>query len=614
MRIPNEEHFQELSNRWFFRPAALLGCLGAILISGFAVAETVSTAALIEQGRRIYVEGKLPSGKELSGLRFGNSEVSGINAACVNCHRRSGMGTVEGDVQVSPITGNFLFALDNDKHLATMDPRVSKRFNQSHHPYTDASLADAILRGTNNMGRVMNELMPRYKLNRAEVKALTAYLKQLTVQWSPGVTGDSIRFAMVITPEVEADRRKVLIDMVRIAFKQKNGSTMTSKRSGTKRQHMVSAAEMVLGTERTWQLDVWELQGTSETWGQQLAEKYLSQPVFSLISGVSNSSWKPMHDFCEKEQIPCWFPSVDLPVTSPSNYSFYFSRGVLLEADVLSRYLLNQGKSNQHLVQIYRDNEVSRAAANALTNALAGSSITVDERTLNSGTDPVGSLRDALSTVHEHDVVMLWLRQEDIVLLESIKPPSGVTSYFSANLADAEHMALSEEWKSISKVIYPYELPEKREVNLANFHAWLNMRKLPLVDEALQSEAFFALNYMSDTVSEMLNNMYRDYLVERAESMLNKREGSKSEQETRDRQMLGRPGDMTNKWGDKLIDEGLRIRIPQDHSLKSHGTTMYPRLSLGPGQRYASKGGYIVRFAEAKSNKLVAESEWILPY
>ena len=606
-----QEHF--LSDSRFILYKHLLGCVFLISYSGIAVAEAAPNASLIEQGRRIYVEGKLPSGKDLRGIRFGTSEVSGLNAACVNCHRRSGMGSVEGDVQVSPITGNYLFALDNDKHLATMDPRVSKRFNQAHLPYTDATLKVAILQGTNNMGREMHALMPRYKLSNSEFEALTAYLKQLTVQWSPGATGDSIRFAMVITPDVEADKRKVLIDMMRIAFRQKNGSTMTAKHSGTKRQHMVSAAEMVLGTERNWQLDVWELQGAEETWGSQLLEKYQHQPVFALISGTSNSSWQPVHNFCETEQVPCWFPSVDLPVTSPSNYSLYFSRGVNLEADVLSNHLLNTETSNQSLVQIYRDDVVARAAAKSLAHSLAGSAITVTDRTVSSGTDPVVSLRDALSEVKDTDVVMFWLRQDDAAALEQIKPNPTVRYYFSANLADVGRARLSEDWKSVSKFVYLYELPEKREMNLAYFHAWLNIRKLPLVDEALQSEAFFALNYMSDTVSEMLNNMYRDYLVERADSMLNKREGSKSEQETRDRQMLGRPGDMTNKWGNNTVAAELRIRIPEDHGLKSHGTTMYPRLGLGPGQRFASKGGYIVRFEDAKSSKLIAESKWIVP-
>jgi len=42
-------------------------------------------------------------------------------------------------------------------------------------------------------------------------------------------------------------------------------------------------------------------------------------------------------------------------------------------------------------------------------------------------------------------------------------------------------------------------------------------------------------------------------------------------------------------------------------------TTIYPRMGLGSGQHFASKGGYIVRFAEAGSDRLIGESEWIVP-
>ncbi len=189
--------------------------LGAAFLFGVTSGVILMVAPVaadeLESGRRIYLEGVLPSGAALTGMRFGSTAVSGSPAACANCHRPSGMGSVEGDIQVSPITGNFLFAANGDKHLATMDPRVSKRFNLSHEPYTDASLAHAIQHGMNNAGREMNMLMPRYNLSEPEMKALTAYLKQLSLEWSPGVTGDNIRFAMVITPEVEprSEERRV---------------------------------------------------------------------------------------------------------------------------------------------------------------------------------------------------------------------------------------------------------------------------------------------------------------------------------------------------------------------------------------------------------------------
>ena len=148
-------------------------------------------------------------------------------------------------------------------------------------------------------------------------------------------------------------------------------------------------------------------------------------------------------------------------------------------------------------------------------------------------------------------------------------------------------------------MVYPYELPENRTKNLDYFYVWLNTRKIPLVDEAMQSEVFFALNFMTDTISEMLDNLYRDYLVERAETMVSKREGVKSAQETRDRLALGRTGDLVKRYGPATIDKSVRIQIPgkQDGSNTSHGTTLYPRLSLAPDQRFASIGAYIVRFA-----------------
>ncbi len=573
-----------------------------------ALAAEPSSANDLEIGRRIYQEGLLPSGAPLKGTRKDGAVVAGAAAACVNCHRRSGMGSVEGDIQVSPITSNALFAFD-DKVIATMDPRSGKAWNRKHDPYTDGSLAKAVRLGVNNGGREMSAAMPRFALGEREMAALSAYLKQLSRQWSPGVTAESIRFATVITPDVAPERKKAMLDMLRAAFVQKNASTVSGMRASGRR-HMVTAAEMVLGTERSWKLDVWELQGAPETWAAQLEEHYRSQPVFALLSGLSGSTWQPVHDFCERQQVPCWFPSVDLPPTAgPAFYPVYFSQGVTLEANVLARHLLaKDAQPPRRLVQVYRDDIVGGGAAKALSRALAGSGIAVEDRVLAEASPE--ALREAVADVQGKDVVMFWLRPADLAMLDKVAPPTG-TAYFSGRLSTGEHAPLPASWKQIAHLVYPYELPEKRETNLAYFHQWLKLRNLAVVDEPLQSEIYFSLNFLTDTLAEMLDNLHRDYLLERAESMIGRREAGKAEEQSRARDALRQPArSALIRASAPMSGEGMRVDNVDD---KPSGTTVYPRLSLGATQRFASKGGYIVRFADADSERLVAETAWIVP-
>ena len=135
----------------------------------------------------------------------------------------------------------------------------------------------------------------------------------------------------------------------------------------------------------------------------------------------------------------------------------------------------------------------------------------------------------------------------------------------------------------------------------------------------LQSELFFSLNLMTDTLQDMLDNLYRDYLIERTEDMLGRREAGKVEQENRDRLTLGRQGRaavLAEAVNGSAVGEATSPLAAQQRAFglgESGGTTVYPHLSLGPAQRFASRGAYIVRFAAGNIDTLKAQSDWIVP-
>src|SRR5712671_8002310 len=60
-------------------------------------------------GENLYRRGQLPSGEPVQALRQGGATIRGADAACVNCHRRSGLGSSEGRITIPPIAGPYLF-------------------------------------------------------------------------------------------------------------------------------------------------------------------------------------------------------------------------------------------------------------------------------------------------------------------------------------------------------------------------------------------------------------------------------------------------------------------------------------------------------------------------
>lgn len=584
------------------------GLLAGLLLALFGGAVALAADNLVEQGRRIYVDGVLTSGEPLTALRAGDVRGEGGSVACITCHRPSGMGQVEGDLQIRPITGNYLYHIGR-KNLATMDPRIGKRMNQAHAGYTDETLARAIREGINSQNVRMAPLMPRYNLEAPDMLALQAYLKQLSANWSPGVTAKMIHFATIVTPDVEPERRKVYLDMLQGIFDQKNGSTMPGRR------HMVSPAEMLGGTERNWTLHVWALEGAPETWATQLEAFNARQPVFAVLGGLSSGDWSPVADFCEQKRLPNWFPSVDYSPSAHGAYTVYFSRGVGLEADVLARALLDGEAPKGRIVQIYREGRIGQKGAEQLRTALAGEGYKgqLEDRAIRKPGRP--AVRAALAGLGRGDVAVLWLTPDDLAALGEGAPAKSRV-IVSGRLARGQWAKLAPAAKKSLEVLTPYLLPQEQDANLATYRIWMDLRKFPVVDDAVQSELFFAASYMTATISEMLDNLYVDYLLERVENMLTVQETLRAVDESRMRALAGKPGAMIAHYGPETSPEGIhRSTLDRMTNIKNQqtGTSIYPALSLGAGQRHASKGAYLTRVAGPGLHDLISEAGWIVP-
>ena len=292
----------------------------------------------------------------------------------------------------------------------------------------------------------------------------------------------------------------------------------------------------MLGTENKWALDVWELNGPPETWAAQLQEYNRLAPPFALVSGLSNGTWEPVEQFCESQRIPCWFPSVAMaPVraTQPT-YSFYFSRGLGLEAEVLGRELAKSMRSGR-VVQLFRGDDASASAVHMLSQGAAhGLSHTSMDIASLAPDRAVDLVKAQLKGLQPNDAVVLWLRPADLRLLEPALTSINARLFASGSLTSATAVFVPESLRKSVHMVYPYQLPHLRENNVAYMHVWLKLRRIPVIDEALQSEIYFAMNLLTDTLAEMLDNLYRDYMVERVESMISQRETRKAEDEIRD--------------------------------------------------------------------------------
>ncbi|MBI4995952.1 MAG: hypothetical protein HZA64_09470 [Rhodocyclales bacterium] len=533
------------------------GCLNALLLAGLAglfggVPVAAQDADLELQGKRLYRDGILPSGEPVVATVAGGVQTRGRQAACATCHRKSGLGAAEGQNVIRPLTVPGFFAgQENTRRYAR--PRFV-RVRQLQ--YTDEAFDRALREGASIDGRTLNPLMPRYQLDTQAIAALRAYLTSVALRPAPGVTDTDIHFATIIAPDAEPRVREATLRVLTAMVDTHNAGTRSEshrRQAGIESMHV---------DWRRWTLHVWELTGGPETWQAQL-DRYLgAQPVFSVLSGAGGD-WRPVHDFCERQELPCLFPNVDLPGRSePGSYTLYLSRGLLLEADVMVRHLAEQGVSGS-VVQIRHDAFRAGAAADAFREAWrARGKGEVVEKVLRPG-DRMNTVLDGVRAT-KPAAVILWLEGADLAQLGANDLPANALLLASGTLLGEAPPALAPRMEDRLLVVWPFALPTVGEPPLDRVRQWITARGIGEGNQRAQANTYFAASMAGDAITQLANNYSQEYLIERIEHGAN----------------------------------------------RSLATGAFPLAELGPGQRFASKGAYLGRL---RGGALTQAGPWTVP-
>jgi cytochrome c553 len=424
--------------------------------------------------------------------------------------------------------------------------------------YNVQSLARVLRDGTTPGGRTLDRLMPRYRLGDDDVAALAGYLKELSASNSPGVDRDSLHMATVIAGEVDPAEREAVLAVLRRYFEEKNRQT----RAEGERWDRGYTPESKLPTVfRQWVLEEWTLSGPAEGWESQLDAYYRQTPVFAMVGGLGAGGWGPVGRFCERRELPCLLPTTDWPDAQDGEfYTLFYSRGLALEADLIAAHLGDHPV--ERVVQVACD-QAGKHASDALAAALATRDITERRVQLDCTSESsAGALAHALRA-GPNAALVLWLRSSQFGALGDGLPAARF--YVSSTLLARDPPPDLSAGAGTVFMAHPFRLPGSPDPALLRFKVWAKTRDIALVAPRSQAEAFFACLAANDAILHMGRFFVRDYMLD-------------------------------------MLDhtQALAAYLP-----------FHPRPTLGPGQRYLDKGGYMLPIVAGMPD--TAAAVWIAP-
>jgi hypothetical protein len=523
----------------------------------------------------MYRQGILPSGAPMPAYIREDVEVDSSAFSCSSCHLRAGLGSVEGGVVTPPTTGKKLYKPYRRPPSLDNIPDQAGRFFYAktvveRPAYTRESLAKSMRFGIDPAGQIFNDVMPRYPLSDRDMSILISYLDALSSEPSPGAGSREFRFATIVTDDVSKDDRQALLLPLQMFIDQKNQQVdMYNK---FLKFGYTPSSDMTYSFYES-SLDVWELKGPPDTWRSQLAAYYDNKPVFAVLGGISNSDWRPIHDFCEEQRLPCLFPITDFPVVSETGwYTYYYNKGYAQEGDAVARYLnrMESLSPETPILQIVQDSPAGEALAagfQKVWNELERPAVTTLTLTASQLRDQA-ALGKLLSQ-HKPGILLLWTDAGMLPNLPSLARQVAAPGmiFVSSGYLGKQTATIAESVRDRIYITWPYRLTPYVGPKTGGYDAKIPILSSSMVlgDRKISSRTTDIMKQaVLSGLSKLNDNLYRDNLL-----------------------------DIMSMQMDLIVKD-------------------YERLSFGPGQRFVSKGCYIIQLGSGAEPALLQRNEWVI--
>jgi len=344
---------------------------------------------------------------------------------------------------------------------------------------------------------------------------------------------------------------------------------------------------------RRMSLSRWLLKGPPETWRAQLEEYNRKEPVFALLGGITKGEWKPVHSFSEDNHIPCLLPITDFPAISEKDwYTLYFSKGFYQEGEAAANYLnsIYDLVKDKPIIQIVRASRIGLALSAGFQETWHGLGhpapliITVkDEETLSK------EFLQKMFASEKPAALIIWDGPTAFPVLETIlseenRPEIVLVSsgYLGKNI-----WKLKEQVRDFTYITYPFRLPQD-EMRYQGVAPLLQKTEDGSNEQIIVKQSYIITRVLTQILREMNGQYYSDNLLD----------------------VIGMS---RNSVSYNLFNAIDMSKNPTNMGASREETyPLYVRLSFGPGQRYASKGCYIVQLSKGQNPELVKKSDWVI--